>query len=162
VTFEAVGIVPGLLRVRDLKVLGPELATAAFVDVVVIGDVGQPAFAGKVMLGRKRSGPSEHIALLCGRCLRPCYQLQAVDGELVCARDVPKRTRHQVEHNLARWRQGDQDEDRLLRLAAQGRGRMPAGIAQARELLDRITAGDADRFASLLPRVRAALEVDDT
>lgn len=159
-TFEAAfGVRPGELRIADVRAsLGSHFATARSVEVVVVGAGGAPAFAGLVPLGRKPSGRGEHVALVCPRCNAACNVLRTDPrGQLRCGACTPRRTRQQLRKNNPAWRRGDREEDLLLRIVEMGRARLPAGLELAERLAREIVDGDRDRFAVLMPRVRAAL-----
>lgn len=147
------GLTVGELRIRDVRLaLGPELRTSSEIGVLVLGVEGEPPFVGPVALTTKRSGPSEHLALLCGACLQPRSILYARDGSLTCAVCSRKRTRRQSERTLATWSRGGREEDRLLRMV--GKGRDPAVL---HALLGEIIEGDHDRASVIEDDFHAAV-----
>jgi hypothetical protein len=142
VTFEVMGLEIGTLRVRDVRAGVSAARPGAHVGVLVLGSDGEPPFVGAVALVTKRSGHSEHLALLCPACKYGRSVLYVRAGRLACAGCSGRRTRRQSERTLATWKTGGREEDRLLRLVGRGRP-----LEQLRALADELANGDLDRAA---------------
>lgn len=141
-TFEVMGLEIGTLRMRDVRAGVAVARPGGRVGVLVLGSDGEPPFVGAVTLATKRSGHSEHLALLCPACSYSRSVLYVRAGRLACAGCSRRRTRRQSEKTLATWKTGGREEDRLLRLV--GRGRPPE---QLRALGHELVNGDLDRAA---------------
>lgn len=151
-TFEVMGLEIGVLRMRDVRAMVACVRPGAQVSVLVLGADGETPFVGLVTLATKRSGHSEHVALLCQACHRGRSVLYARGGKLVCAACGRRRTRRQSERTLAGWQRGGREEDRLLRMAGRGR---PSSLLKA--LVDEIVEGDADRASVLCDSFHTAV-----
>ena len=141
-TFEVMGLEIGTLRVRDVRAGATGARPGAHVGVLVLGSDGEPPFVGAVALATKRSGHSDHLALLCPLCCHARSVLYVRAGRLACAACGRRRTRRQSERTLATWKMGGREEDRLLRLVGRGRP-----VEQLRALIDELVNGDLDRAA---------------
>ena len=150
-TFEVMGLEIGTLRVRDVR-CAPGARAGGHVAVLVLGSDGESPFVGAVTLATKRSGRSEHLALLCPACSGARSVLYVRAGRLACAGCSGRRTRRQSERTLATWKTGGREEDRLLRLVGRGRP-----IEQLRALADELVDGDLDRAAVASDNFHAAV-----
>lgn len=151
-TFEVMGLEIGTLRVRDVRAALAVARPGAHVGVLVLGNDGEPPFVGAVALVTKRSGHSEHLALLCPTCRLGRAVLYVRAGSLACAGCSGRRTRRQSERTLASWKAGGREEDLLLRLV--GRGRR---VEQLRALADELANGDLDRAAVASDNFKTAI-----
>lgn len=151
-TFEVMGLQIGTLRVRDVRAGATGARPGAHVGVLVLGSDGEPPFVGTVALATKRSGHSEHLALLCGACGHGRSVLYVRGGRLACAACSRRRTRRQSERTLATWKMGGREEDQLLRLVGRGRA-----LEQLRALADELVNGDLDRAAVAIDNFQIAI-----
>jgi len=155
---------PGVLDVTDLRgAFGSDHLTLDAVDVVVLdADAGTP-FVGRVALGRKRSGPGEHLVLVCPRCEQGRLKLVTDGlGGVACQQCLAVRTRAQLECHTSRFgRLGGRQEDRILRLL-DGRRRWSAGgLERARGLADELRRIDDSLAAQTERLCRAALDATE-
>lgn len=146
------GLEIGVLRVRDVRAMVACVRPGAQVSVLVLGADGETPFVGPVTLATKRSGHSEHVALLCQACQQARSVLYARGGRLACAACARRRTRRQSERTLAGWQRGGREEDGLLRMAGRGRS-----VALLRALVDEIVEGDRDRASALCDNFHTAV-----
>jgi len=148
----------GEVRIGDVRVaVGSGFATAPYVDVLVLGQVGQRAFAGRLHFVDKPSGRGMHRQFACPACLEPRGVL-FVDGNggIGCRRCTSRRTRRQLERTCRAFRRGGgSQEDELLRVVT-GSARKPE---RAQALACSMIEADRARWAALQPDIQMALDI---
>jgi len=145
--------------VREVRAaFGVKLMAMNSFTAMVLASDGGPPFVGEALLGRKKSGRGEHIALRCPECDRACDALYVVRAALRCTVCAKRRTRRQREHTLPAWEEhGGEEHDRVLRLLAGRRKTTRAARRKAGKMLDELVAADRDRLAAVVELAHAAL-----
>ena len=154
-TIEVVASEIGVLGTLDLQLVPAEQEQAL---VVVVSAVGPP-FIGRVGIGFMSGGRGQHRGWTCPTCALAMYKLfVGKTGELACRACGRRRYRQQLEKSTRRWYYlGGRLEEDVLRGVQAARGSPPP--AHLFEAVDRLIAGDLERWNELSERAEHALRL---